>query len=82
MPVAVLTTIDDHTEATIDDLAPSYSTTIVQGHPCGTAEGIANDILHSHVGTELRTIVDVAGLTEWRVGARDIMMVTSKHHRT
>ncbi len=55
--------------ATVDDLAPTNAATVVQAHPCGAAEGVAYHVVNSHVGAELRAVVDVAGLAEWRVGA-------------
>ena len=53
---ALLGAIDYHTEATVDDLAPAYTTTVVDAHPRGATEGVADDVLYGHVGAELRTI--------------------------
>ena len=69
MAVAVFTTVDYHTKTAVDHFAPANAAAIVDRHPGGTTERVADDILYSHVGTELRTVVDVAGLAEWRVGA-------------
>ena len=53
----------------------------MQAHPCGTAEAVANDVLHGHVGTELRAVVDVARFAEGRVGAAHVVVVASQHYR-
>ena len=37
--------------------------------------------MNSHVGTELRAVVYVAGLAEGGVGAAHVMMVSAQHHR-
>ena len=82
MAVAVFATVYHHTESTVDHFAPAYAAAIVQRHPGSTAEGIADDILYRHVGTELRTVVDVAGFSEGRVCTRHVMMVAPHHDGT
>ena len=78
MAIRIFAAIDHHTEAAIDDFAPAYASTVVNGNPCGTTESVADDILNGHVGTELRTVVDITGFTERRVRTRDIVMITTK----
>ena len=76
---ALLGAIDYHTEATVDDLAPAYTATVVDAHPRSATEGVADDVLYGHVGAELRTIVDIGGLAEGRVGTGDIVVVTTQN---
>ena len=63
--VAGLATIKYHAETAIDNFAPANAATIVKTYPCGTTERIANNILYGHVGTELRTVIDVTCFAEW-----------------
>ena len=77
--VAVCATVYHHAEAAVYHFAPAYAATVVQRHPCSAAERVADDVLHSHVGAELRTVVYVACLAERRVGARHVVMVASEH---
>lgn len=67
--VAGLATIKYHAETAIDNFAPANAATIVKAYPRGTTERIADNILYGHVGTELRTVVDVACFAERRVGS-------------
>ena len=81
MTSRVFATINSHAEAAVHYFSPAYTATIVDRNPCGTTERVADDIVNCHVGTELRTVVDIAGFTEWRVGSRHIVMVSAKHYR-
>ena len=50
----------------------------VDAHPRGATEGVADDVLYGHVGAELRTIIDIGGLAEGRVGTGDVVVVTTQ----
>ena len=52
----------------------------MNAHPRSTTERIANDVLNGHIGTELRTVVDVRGLAERRVGTADVVVVAAQHN--
>ena len=80
MAVGHIRTIYHHAETTIDHLAPAYAAAVVDAHPGGSSEGIADNVLYGHVGAELRPVVDVAGFTERRVGARHVVVVASEYH--
>ena len=71
-----------HAEAAVDDFTPAYATAVVDAHPGGSAETVADDVLHSHVGGERRAIVDVGSLTERAVGARDVVVVAAEDDGT
>ena len=44
-PACVVRAIEYHPEATVDRFAPASATTVVQLHPGGTADGVADNIL-------------------------------------
>ena len=48
-------------------------------HPRGAAERVADDVLHGHVGREVRAVVDVRRLAVGRVGARHVVVVAAQH---
>ena len=41
---------------------------------------VADDVLHGHVGRQVRTVVDVRGLAVGRIGARNVVVVAAQHH--
>ena len=43
-------------------LAPAYAAAVVDRDPRCTAERVADDVLHGHVGREARSVVDVRRL--------------------
>mmetsp|Transcript_47173 Transcript_47173/g.118812 ORF Transcript_47173/g.118812 Transcript_47173/m.118812 type:complete len:387 (-) Transcript_47173:1279-2439(-) len=66
---------------TVGGLAPPRAAPVVQRNPRGTPETIPYKVLHSHVGTEHGSIVDVAGFPPRTVGPADVVVVAAKHHR-
>ena len=74
-------TVYDHSEASVDHLAPSDASSVVDGDPCGSSEGVADDILDSHIGREPRPIVDVGRLPEWGISSGDVMMIPTQDYR-
>ena len=50
--VGVGAAVEDHAEAAVDDFAPAYAAAVVDAHPGGATETVADDVLHSHVGGE------------------------------
>ena len=81
MARSIFATVYHHAETAVDNFAPTYAASVVDAHPGGTAETIANDVLNSHVGAELRAVVNVACFAEGGVCSRHIVMVSTEHHR-
>lgn len=80
--VSGLATVEDHTEATVHDFTPTDTTAVVEGNPGGATESIANAVLDSHISAVGGSILNVGGLTERGVGARDVMVITRNHNRS
>ena len=80
--VGGLATVEDHTEATVHDFTPTDTTAVVEGNPGGATESIANAVLDSHISAVGGSILNVGGLTERGVGARDVMVITRNHNRS
>ena len=78
--VGIGAAVEYHTEAPIDDFAPTDAATVVQRNPSGTAEGIADNVLHGHIGRETAAVVDIGRFAERRIGTRHIVMVTTQHY--
>ena len=78
MAVAVFRAVDYHAEAAVYYFAPAYAAAVVDAHPGGAAEAVADNVLHGHIGSELRAVVDVGCLTEGGVRAGDVMMVAAQ----
>ena len=44
--VSLRCAVEDHAEATVDDFAPANAAAVVDAHPGGTTETVADDVLH------------------------------------
>lgn len=53
----------------------------MQRHPRRSSQRVANAVLHRHIRTERRSVLDVRRLSERRVGARDVVMIARDDHR-
>ena len=53
MAFGVVSAVHDHAETAIDDLSPAHAAAIMDRHPRGATERIADYVLDGHVGTEL-----------------------------
>ena len=80
--VASLAAVQHHSETTVHHFAPAYAATVVDAHPRGSAEAVANNILHSHIGAAVTAVIDVRSLTEGAVGTAHVVVVASQHDRS
>ncbi len=48
-PVGVFGAVEDEAEAAVDDFAPTDAAAVVQRHPGGAAEAVADAVLNGHV---------------------------------
>lgn len=81
MTRGILRSVDHHTEAAVDYLAPAYAAAVVDRNPGSAAERVADNVLHSHISRTVRTVVDVRGFTVRRIGTRHVVVVTTQYDR-
>src|SRR5690554_4439852 len=72
----VLTTIKNHSEASIYDLAPANSPTVVDAYPGSSAEAVAYNVLNRHVCREPASVINIGRFAIRRICSRNIMMIT------
>ncbi len=70
-----LAAIEDHSEAPVDDLAPTHATSVVNGYPGRAPEAVPDHIVYGHVGCKSAAVIDVARFPVRRVGAADVMVI-------
>ena len=76
--IDALGAVEHHAEAAVDGAADAGAAAVVQRDVAHAASRVAGVALSRHLGHDVGAVLDVAGLTEGRVGSAGIVMVTAK----